>query len=186
MAFAVGAVIPGLDGFWGMSDEEGARWIVNHPGSWQFTSIAFIASLVMCIIGLAIFTDTILKDEAQVLGKIGFYAFFIGGIFWVINMGFRLSVLPYTARILVETGAVPEYLIPLRLWEAILSRIFKVLTFLASSIYGLALLRSGKFSGILGWFAIGYGIYGVLFDPIPITVLVVPLALGLSNLPKDD
>jgi hypothetical protein len=182
-AFAIGAASPAFGGVWTGTREEGAQWIVAHPGGWAFTTTAFIVSLVMCIAGLAIFSEYFLAGDAQFLGKTGFYVYLTGALLWIITMGFRLSVIPLGAEILVENGALPEYLTPLSQWETALFDIFNTAAFLASSIFGLALLKSRDFSNWLGGVAVAYGILGVIFSPIPIMVLVIPLILGVSPLP---
>lgn len=179
VVFAAGAAVPAFGGVWSASDEEAARWIASHPGGWSFATTAFITSIVMVVAGLAVFTDIFLKGDTKLLGKVGFYSYFIGGIALIIIMAFRLSVVPLGAELLVETGVQPDYLNPFDLLTNKLFDIFNVTTFVASSIFGLALLKSPEYSNGVGWFAIAYGIFGVFTSPIPIMVLVVPLLLGI-------
>lgn len=186
--FAAGATPPALGGVWNAPLEAGLEWIANYPGRWAFSAIAFIFSLILCVAGLAIFNDFLQARPAQILSKIGFYTFLIGALLWIISMGFRLSVIPWAAQILAETSSLPDAFEPLRLLETKLHDIFMVSTFLASSVYGLALLASPKFASGLGWFSVVYGLgaaalFVISRGPIPIMVLVVPLILGLSPLP---
>jgi hypothetical protein len=183
VVFGAGAAVPASGGVWWATKEKAARWIVNHPEGWTFATTAFIVSMVMCIAGLAVFSEYFLADEAQILGKAGFYVFLTGGLLWIIIMGFRLGVTPMGAEILVENGALPDYVTSLSQWESALFDIFSIAPFLASSIFGLALLKSRSFSNGLGWFSVAYGILGVVARPIPIMVLVVPLVLGITPYP---
>lgn len=182
IVFAAGAAVPAFGGVWSASDEEAAPWIASHPGGWTFATTAFITSMVMVIAGLAVFTDIFLNGDAKFLGKVGFYSYMIGGIALIIIMAFRLSVVPMGAEILVETGAQPDYLAPFNLLTNKLFDILNVTTFVASSIFGLALLKSPEYSNGVGWFAVAYGIFGVFSSPIPIMILVVPLLLGIIPL----
>ncbi len=188
VVFAAGAAVPALGNFWGMSLDEGLRWIAANPGGWAFSSSAFITSLILCISGLAVFNQFFQYGEAQLLTKIGFYLFLIGSLLWIISMGFRLSIAPWAAKLLIETSALPDSFVPLSLLESMLHDIFMISTFLASSIYGLALLKSRKFPNSVGWFSVVYGLFGAAYyaisgGPIPIMVLVVPFFLGMSPLP---
>jgi hypothetical protein len=102
-------------------------------------------------------------------------------------VAFRLSLAPWAAQILVETASLPDSFTPLSLLESTLFDIFMLSTFLASSLYGLALLVSRRFPSAIAWFSILYGLLGALSyaltgGPIPIMVLVVPLVLGISPL----
>lgn len=191
VVFAAGAAIPALGNFWGMSLEEGLVWIAANPGKWAFSSIAFIASLILCVAGLAIFNQLFQFSEAQPLSKIGFYTFLIGAILWIIVMGFHLSLGPWAAKIFVETSSLPDSFTPLSLLESSLFDILMVSTFLASSIYGIVLLKAQGFPNSLGWFSLVYGLFGaaayaITGGPIPGMVLVVPLALGLSPYSNTD
>lgn len=185
IVFAAGATGPALGGFWGMSLEDGARWIAANPGTWTVSTILFIVSLFLCVSGLAGFNDSVQRGEAHLLAKAGFLTFSVGALFWIMDMSFRLSVELWAARIFVETSTFPNSYTPLRLLQSTLGHMFMVSTLLASSVYGLALLRSPQFPRSLGWFALGYGLlvaasYAVTRGPIPIMVLVVPLVLGMS------
>lgn len=189
VVFAVGATVPALEGFWGMSLEDGARWIAANPNKWAFSSVLFITSLILCSNGLAIFNEYFQFGEARLLAKIGFITFLIGSLFWIMDMGFRLSTESWAAQIFVETSSAPDSFTPLRLLQSTFFDIFMISTFLASSIYGFALLKSQQSSKVLGWFAVGYGLFGAIAHaipggPIPGMVLVVPLALGLSPYPN--
>ena len=189
IVFAAGATLPALGGVWGMSLDEALRWIAAHPGEWAFSSISFIVSLILCVAGLAIFNQYFPFGKAQLLTQIGFYTFLIGALLWIIVMGFRLSLAPWAAQILAETSSLPDAFTPLHLLESKLFDIFMVSAFLASSIYGLALLGSPQFSNGLAWFSVIFGLFGALSSaiwggPIPIMALVVPLVLGLSPLPS--
>lgn len=188
VVFAIGASVPALNNFWGMTTKEGLLWIAANPGKWSFSSISFIFSLMMAVAGLVLFNQTRHSDGAQLFTCIGFFLFFTGAIFWILNMGFRLSIAPWAAKILVETSVLPDSFIPLRLLETKLYDIFMVSTFLASSIYGLALLNSTQFTKGVGWFSIVYGLVAAFSfvawrAPIPIMTLVVPLLLGTIPYP---
>ena len=187
VVFAAGAAVPAVDNFWGMASDEAAKWIAANPGRWIFSSVAFIVSLLLCVAGLAVFNEY-LQEDAQPLAKIGFYTFLTGALFWIIVMGFRLSIEPWAARIFVETASAPESFAPFDLLQSKFYDIFMVAAFLASSVYGLALLRSPQFPNSVGWFSVGYGIlmaaaHVVSSGPIPVMVLVVPLVLGMLPYP---
>lgn len=180
IVFAAGAAVPASGGVWTATQEEAARWIVAHPGGWAFATTAFIVSIVMCNAGLALFAEHFLQGDAQFLGKAGFYVYLTGALMWILVMGYRLGVIPVGAEFLVENGEVPEFFTPVSLWESAFFDMFETATFLASSIFGLALLKGRGGSNVLGWFAVAYGIFGIVAGSIPIMVLVVPMTLGLS------
>ena len=146
VVFAAGAALPAFDNYWGMSLDEGLDWIADNPGKWAFSSIFFIASLVLCVAGLAIFNEFFRSRGAQPLAKIAFTTYLIGAIFWIITMGFRLSIGPWAAQIFRETSALPDSFTPLGLLESAFFDIFMLSTFSASSIYGFALLKSPQFA----------------------------------------
>lgn len=186
IVFAAGATGPALGGFWGMSLEDGAHWIAAHPGTWALSGILFIVSLFMCVSGLAIFNEALQTVDAQLLARIGLVIYLIGSLFWIIDIGFRLSVELWAARIFAETSSFPESFTPLRILQSRLSDIFMISTFIASAIYGLSLLKSSQFPISVGWFSVVYGLfmaaaYALTGGPIPIMVLVVPLILGLIS-----
>ena len=41
--------------------------------------------------------------ETRLLAKFGFVPFLVGSLFWILAMGFRLSIAPWAAQTLVET-----------------------------------------------------------------------------------
>lgn len=174
-----------------MSLEEGLHWIATHQVEWAFSSIAFILSLILCVAGLAIFNQFFQLGEAQFIIKIAFYTFLIGAIFRIITMGIRLRIGPWAAQIFSETALLPDSFTPLSLLESAFFDIFMLSTFMASSIYGFALLNSAQFPNGLGWFSVAYGLFGVVSYAIsggliPIMVLAVPLVLGMAPLPSPE
>ena len=188
VVFAAGAAGPVLGNWVNMSFGKGLMWIAAHPTAWAFSAILLAISLILCVAGLAVFNDYFQFSEARLLAKIGFFTYLIGSIFWILVMGFRLSVSPWAAQILGETSSLPETFTPLNLLQSTLYDIFMISTFLASSIYGLALLKAKQFPNALGWFSLVYGLlaavsFAINGGPIPIMVLVVPLVLGIAPYP---
>jgi hypothetical protein len=188
VVFVIGAIGLVLGNWVAMSYEEGLGWIAAHPTTWTWSTILLAASLILCVAGLAVFNDYFQFGEARPLAKFGFVTFLFGALFWILAMGFRLSIDPWAAQILVEISSLPTTLTPLCLSRSVLHDIYMFSTFLASSIYGVALLKSPQFPNGLGWFAVGYGLVGATAEaisggPIPGMALIVPLILGLSPLP---
>lgn len=186
VAGAIGLVV----GNWvSMSYEEGLPWIAAHPTTWTLSTILLAASLILCAGGLGVFNDYLPSGEARPLARLGFVTFLVGAIFWVLAMGFRLSIEAWAAQIFVESSSLPDSLTPLRMLQLTLDKVFMFASFLGSAIYGLALLKSPHFPSVLGWFAVGYGLVGATAEaisggPIPGMALIVPLILGLSPLPN--
>jgi hypothetical protein len=188
VVFAAGAIGLVLGNWVTVSYEEGLRWIAANSGIWALSTILLAISLILCAAGLAAFNDFFQSGEARLLARFGFVTFFVGVLFWILAMGFRLSIDPWAAQILVETSSLPDSLTPLRLLRSVLHDIYMYSTFLGSSIYGLALLKSQDFPNGIGWFALGYGLVGTIAEaisggPIPGMPLIVPFVLGLSPLP---
>lgn len=188
LTFVAGALGLVLSNWVSMPYEDGLRWLAAHSTSWTISTVLLAVSLVLCSAGLAAFNEYFPLGGARLLAKAGFITFFVGSLSWVLAMGYRLSVDPWAAQILVESSQLPDALTPLRALDSVLHDIFMFSTLLGSAIYGLALIRSPLFSSALGWFALGYGLVVAVSEaltsgPIPGMALIVPLILGMSPLP---
>ncbi len=188
LIFAIGASIPAVDGFWGLPFEEGLRWVAANPGRWFLTNILFLFSFLACLSGLGLFNQLLQAGTVRSLASVGFSIFLIGTIFWLIDLGFRLSFEPWAARITSNSTEPSDIIAGLHHLQGTFFDFFMVLTFLGSVIYGIVLVQSTSFSNTAGWFSIAYSmVFGIAYvttgGPIPIMVLVVPLILGILPYP---
>lgn len=189
MVFVLGAIAYVSGGWVTLSYEEGLRQVAAKFGLWSFSSICLAVSLILTVAGLALFNEYFSLDGAKMLAIVGFVVFFIGALAWLLAMGYRLSVDTWAAQIMAETTSLPPSLAPLRRLESVMHDMFMYSTLAGSAIYGLALLKSGRFPSAVGWFAVTYGSFMVIWEalsagPIPAMALIVPLVLGLAPLPE--
>jgi hypothetical protein len=180
----IGAVTPPYRQWMASSPEEFLRLVAVHPG-WTFLHAAMGIGAIVTAIGLLSLAGVLVSRGRGWLALAAGVVFAIAAALWIVEIGFRLSVVPWGARELVRTGAIPDLYPVLRDWSGIVFGAHMALSYLALSGLGVALL--GTPSSIPRWAGWTAAIYGAVAVPglltpafqAPIMIYLVPFLLGV-------
>lgn len=94
LIFFIGVTIPVVTSLtlevWLSSPEKSLTLIARNPGAYRATNALLIVAAVVTLLGIAQLVD-LLPDNGW--GKAGMTLFFLGAVFWIIELSLRLSVM---------------------------------------------------------------------------------------------
>jgi hypothetical protein len=95
-----------------------------------------------------------------------------------------MSIDPWAAQELARTGVMPDYYVPLTMWNQALFVIYTLLAYCALVAYGGAMLSTRVLPKFMGWLAIVYGLavlglMGVTGDIPPFLYYLLPMVMGI-------
>lgn len=189
--FFVGVSVPIFSGLslrvWSAPLQEYLELIAAHQMAWMWTNSGIVVGVLLTAVGLGGLTTLLDQAGDRVLPRAGLIFFVLGVTFWVVELAFRLSVTVWAAEKTVSIGAPPPFFEPLQRWVGVLFFIYMVLAYLATAVYGGALLQAELLPNWMGWVALGVGIFGAIsfgtnlptIFSIPAGVQLVPLLIGI-------
>jgi hypothetical protein len=118
------------------------RLVGKHPTLWRRATLSFIAGPIVALMGFGLLSAVLHGAGDQGYAQLGLLALAFGAVLWVINLAARMSIDPWAARLLAETGAIPESYSAISLWTGVLFAIYTILTFAALALYGGAILAT--------------------------------------------
>lgn len=128
----------------------------------QLSLILFISGLIVTLLGLALLT-LLLRDAGDAtFSSLALVTLLFGGVLMVIYLAFPLGAGPVAAQETIRTSVVPDSYVQLTLGTQPLFVIYTILAFSALAAYGGAILFTHVLPHWVGWFAIVYGLAGLL------------------------
>ncbi len=185
---AAGLLIAGAVIFW-----SGARiWpgmslpvIAEHRPEHLWTSSTFLLGTVTTLAGLALLRLALQEAGDQFWATLGLLGYLFGAVFFVMHLGFRLTIMPLAAEELGRVGAAPNWYEPWRIWAGLGFGIYHVLAYLALMAYGIALLKTRILPRPAAWLCIGFALLAVPWFGPPLLIHMVPWILGVLVLTAD-
>lgn len=181
--FIVGAVI-----FWSGA----ATWpgmslanIAEHGPEHLWTSSTFLLATVITLAGLALFRLALREAGDTFSATLGLLAYLFGAVFFVMHLGFRLTVMPLAAEEFQRAGAAPTWYEPWRIWAGLGFGIYHALAYLALVAYGVAILKSRILPRAAAWSCIGFALLAVPWFGPPLLIHFMPWLLGTLILTAD-
>jgi hypothetical protein len=107
--------------------------------------------------GLAAWVVVGTDPVARVLLALGATTYGLGAVCWIVNLVFRLAVVPWAAERTVETGAPPDGFAELDRWAGMLYLVHMASAYAAFTVLGGSVLAEGTLPTWLGWLGIGWG-----------------------------
>jgi hypothetical protein len=166
------------------------KLIAANRAAWLWTNGGIVVGVLLTAVGLSGLTALLREAGEGLLGQTGLLLFALGVTFWVIELAFRLSVTVWAAEETANTGSPPAFFEPLHRWVGTLFFVYMVLAYLATAVYGGALLQTGLLPTWVGWVTLGAGLLGALsfvtglptIFSIPAGVHLAPLLIGVALL----
>ncbi len=163
------------------------RLVGKHPTLWRRATLSFIAGPIVALMGFGLLSAVLHDAGDQGYAQLGLLALAFGAVLWVINLAARLSIDPWAAKLLAETGAIPESYTAISLWAGVLFAIYTILTFAALALYGGAILATPALPPWVGWASILYGLAGLVYfavmrDAPPFLQYLMPILIGIALL----
>ncbi len=160
------------------------RLVGKHPSLWFWATLSLIAGPIVTLMGFGLLSALLHGAGDPGYAQLGLLALAFGAVLWVINLAARLSIDPWAAKLLAETGAIPESYTAISLWTGVLFAIYTVLTFAALALYGGAILATPSLPHWVGWASILYGLAGLVYfavmrDAPPFLHYLMPVLLGV-------
>jgi hypothetical protein len=162
---------------------EWLRLVGEHQSLWRWSTILFIAGTIVTLMGAAGLTALLQGARDPGFAQLGLLAFAVGAALWIVTQAARLTVEPWAAKALADTGAIPDVYTAVTLWTGALFVIYTILTFAGLSLYGGGILTSTLLPGWAGWIAVIYGVVGliafaVVRDMPPFVHYLMPIVIG--------
>ena len=202
IAFALGASTPnytGLDSrvYGTSSTQEYLEFIAPHHRAWRWSSLWIGIGTLFNLVGFGLLAVLLRNAGDQLLSEAGLLIFMSGVIFLFTTVAFRIGVETVAAKTLEETAAVPVWFEAMQAWNTTLGLSYMVLGYLATAIFGWALLETAVLPAWIGWLAIALGITGApsiltnsplypgskySIAAVPAWLHIIPLIIGIALL----
>lgn len=175
----------------GVPPKEFYESIAAGPRWWLAVNLTFAVGIIVTTMGLTLLAA--LMGEAGDVGfaELGLVIFLMAATLWLAQMIFNLSMATWAADETRRTGVVPP---TAEAWPRGLERLvhtYMVLAYVATTLFGVAILTSRLLDAWSGWVAVAAGVAGaasvLLTGPrlaIPLLIHIVPAAIGLLLLLK--
>ena len=165
--------------------------VYTHPTLWGWTSALFLSGTLVTLLGFALLARLLEGAGDRGFSYLGLIALLFGAVFWVIVLGFRLSIDPWAAQETARTGVMPDFYVPLSQWTLPLFVVCTILTFLGAAAYGGALVSTRLLPHGLGWVTIVYslaalGLVVAFGNAPPLLHYLLPIAMGILLLLQRD
>ena len=192
--FCAGVSIPLFSGLgvrvWNAPLPEHLERIASNRSAWLWTNRGIVAGVLLTAVGLGGLTALLREAGDRLLGQTGLLLFALGVTFWVVELAFRLSVTVWAAETASSSVAPPAFFEPLQRWMGTLFFLYMLLAYLATAVYGSALLQTALLPAWVGWVMLGAGLFGALsfatglptLFSIPAGVQLAPLLIGIALL----
>jgi hypothetical protein len=185
---AAGLFIAGAVIFW-----SGARvWpgmglveIAEHGPEHLWTSSTFLLATLITLAAMALLRLALQEAGDRFWATLGLLAYLFGAVFFVMHLGFRLTVMPLAAEEFQRVGAAPIWYEPWRLWAGLGFGIYHVLAYLALVAYGIALLKTRVLPRAAAWSCICFALLTVPWFGPPLFIHMMPWVLGTLILTAD-
>lgn len=131
-----------------------AEAIASHVLSTRLGHVAGIVGIISGLAGFALFTSLLRRSGSDVAASIALVLFAMTTVLFVIDLTVRASVGVWAAEQTVAIGAEPEAWPVVVRWINANANVYLTAGFVATAIYGFAILETGILSSWVGWLAI--------------------------------
>lgn len=189
--FWIGAFTPPYK-WWMTSDiREYLTIIHNNRTAWYFIAASFVVGVVTSIFGMQLFSNSLQESGQKILPQVGFTAYFLGSIFWILNIAFRATVTVWAASQLAESNVLEPMYKSLLDWSNVIFAIYMVLAYFAIGCMGYSLYLAEVLPAWIAWMCMIFGFAGSvlylcrvpLFEP-PLMVHAPLIITGIYILIK--
>ena len=165
---------------WSAPLEEALRIIASHPIGWRCIHAGFVGGTVVSALGLAMLAYALRGAAGGSAARVSAVLFAVAAGLWLVNIAYRLSVMPWAANELVATGIVPATYAPWRSFAKLLFAGFSALGYLAVAASGWSALQASLTSPWVGWLLVVWGLSGgfVFGANVPFIMYVAFIVLG--------
>ena len=186
--FLAGTPLPVTDStgtfIYGLPPQQYLGVVFIHPTLWWWANVLFLSGTLVTLLGLAQLTTLLRGAGDRAFSSLGLIVLVVGAVLWVMVLAFRLSIDFWAAQETARTGVMPGFYVPLTQWTGALFVLYTILTFLAASAYGGALISTRMLPRWLGWTTIvyslaGLGLFVALRDMPPLFHYLLPIVLGI-------
>ena len=162
--------------------EEALRVIASHPIGWRCIHTGFATGTIITALGLAVFANARAGQPGGVYATVAAVAYAMATVFWLVNIAYRLSVMPWAANEFVSSGAIPAMYAPLERMGALMFTAFSAMAAVASVSSAGAVSQSGIAPRWVAWTSLVVGVIAApMVAMIGPWVLYVPfLTLGIA------
>jgi hypothetical protein len=116
-----------------------------------------IVAMLVTPAGLAAWIVVVDDPVVRALLAVGATVYALGAVCWIVNLAFRLAVVPWAAEHTVETGRPPEGFPALDRWAGTLYLVHMTSAYAAFAVLGAAALAAGTLPSWLGWLGVVWG-----------------------------
>lgn len=183
LVFWVGAATPPYRQWMGVSTEEYLAIVGASRANWLFMHGCFALGAVLSAAGFA----AIAGSARHALASGASAAFSIATALWLVQVGYRVSIVPRAAEELARTGIVPNGYEASSAWMSILFGAHMLVSYAAIAGLGLALRAEALVPPWIAWTAIMLGTLAIpgfatpVFQP-PLMLYVAPALVGAAIL----
>jgi hypothetical protein len=161
--------------FTGPPDEQ-MRLVGEHPGRWRASAVGIGAGVVVTLAGLTLLNIQQVQAGAMVWPVVAIVAFGVGSVLFLVELGFRATVM---VRVATAEAEEPDWYAPLATWAGAAYWTYMPLAYLSVAATGLGILQTGVMSAAFGWGALTFGLAGAA-----VYLLGIPRPLWtLANVP---
>ena len=202
VAFGYGVSIPRRAGmgprvFGTASTQEYLEIIGSSPPAWRRSAAWIAVGSLFNLLGFGLLTVLLRQAGDYLLNEAGLLMFLMGILFIVMVMAFRIGVETLAAKAVAETDAVPDWFEAMQAWDTTLGLIYMVLGYVATGLFGWAILQTALLPAWIGWVSVVLGIAGALsmianaprypgtdysLAAVPAWMHIMPLIIGLALL----
>lgn len=162
--------------------------VAPYAGTFRLLILLFVVAWIVQLLGLSLLTRLLMHAGNEQLAILAFTLSLVATILAILYSTFRIGVELWAAQEAAEAGSVPTVLEPLQAWANGFFGVAERLHFLATSGFGLGILRTRLVARWVGWLAIGWSVLWLLGglggNVPPGTPLIMPVVIGFTLLRK--
>lgn len=149
---------PTLVPVWKAQLPEKLRLIATRQRAWITANSLFAAGLIAAVLGVAALTGELIRTEDTLPSAwAALAAFIVGTTLWLIDLGFRLTVVVSVSQNVAAGSSMPAWIRPLSLWGFYLLAGYVVVASIGLIFLGQSVLTTQLIPGWTGWVVIGFG-----------------------------
>jgi hypothetical protein len=158
--------------------EEGLRVIATHRLGWWSIHACFLLGTIVAAAGLALVAFDMRGQPGGVASSITAIAFGFAAVFWAITIVCRLSVNPWAAEQLLQSGSIPAAFEPWRRFTSLMFAAYSALGYASVAGVGVVLLQADRGPRWLGWLVVVWGASaGFVFGANVPLIMYIPFVI---------
>lgn len=160
--------------------------VSQHIPEHNWTTLGFFLSSIISLLGFIYLHDIVSSGSSKKLAVIALSLLHFGTVLWAIHLAFRWTVMPSLISPMSNADQLPNWYEPINNWSTSLYVIFMSFSYIAFTIYSVALFKEQLISKPWALALSSFGILstilfliGTPFFGMPISTQIIPWLLAI-------